>query len=88
MVSPPMAADPTTTDLLNLARLYVSEGDAERLVGWIAWRTGRNQAMAGDRPAIDRLELAVSNWLTDEQRRQLLRWLADRLPRGLSPVPD
>jgi hypothetical protein len=44
--------------------------------------------MAGDRPAIDRLELAVTNWLTDDQRRQLLRWLADRLPRGVSPVPD
>ena len=83
-----MDGDPTITELLNLARLYVSEGDAERLVGWIAWRTGRNQAMAGDRPAIDRLEMAVTNWLTAQQRRQLLRWLADRLPRGLSPVPD
>ena len=83
-----MDGDPTITELLNLARLYVSEGDAERLVGWIAWRTGRNQAMAGDRPAIDRLEMAVTNWLTAQQRRQLLRWPADRLPRGLSPVPD
>ncbi len=52
-----MAPDATTTDLLNLARLYVSEGDADRLVGWIVWRTGRNQVLAGDRPAIDRLDI-------------------------------
>ncbi len=80
--------DPTTDELLRLARLYVSEGDAERLVGWIAWRTGRNQALAGDRPAIERLSHALEHWLEPAQRAQLLRWLADRLPRGLSPVPD
>lgn len=80
--------DTTTIDLLNLARLYVSEADADRLVGWIAWRTGRNQAMAGDRPAIDRLEHALTHWLDDHQRAQLLRWLGRRLPLGLSPVPD
>lgn len=77
-----------TDDLLRLARLYIGEGDAERLVGWIAWRTGRNQAMAGDRPAIERLEHAVAHWLDDQQRAQLLRWLSRRLPLGLSPVPD
>ena len=80
--------DPTTDELLRLARLWISEGDAERLVGWIAWRTGRNQALAGDRPAIDRLAHALEHWLEPGQRTQLLRWLADRLPRGLSPVPD
>ena len=80
--------DPTINELLRLARLYVSEGDADRLVGWIAWRTGRNQALAGDRPTIERLAHALEHWLDDTQRRQLLRWLADRLPRGLSPVPD
>ncbi len=52
-----MAPDATTTDLLNLARLYVSEGGADRLVGSIVWRTGRNQVLAGDRPAIDRLDI-------------------------------
>jgi hypothetical protein len=81
-------ADGTTEELLRLARLYIGEGDAERLVGWIAWRTGRNQAMAGDRPAIARLEHALAHWLTDHQRAQLLRWLRRRLPLGLSPVPD
>lgn len=80
--------DPTTDELLRLARLWISEGDADRLVGWIAWRTGRNQALAGDRPAIDRLAHALEHWLNDAQRAQLLRWLGERLPRGLSPVPD
>ena len=80
--------DDCITDLLTLARLYVSEGDAQRLVGWIAWRTGRNQAMAGDRPAIERLEHALTQWLDDQQRAQLLRWLERRVPYGLSPVPD
>ena len=88
MVADPMPTDPCTDELLRLARLYIGEGDADRLVGWIAWRTGRNQAMAGDRPSIERLEHALSNWLTDEQREQLLRWLGHRLPRGLSPVPE
>ena len=78
----------TPEDLLTFCRLHVGEGDAESLVGWIAWRTGRNQALAGDRPTIDRLAHALEHWLDDTQRQQLLRWLADRLPRGLSPVPD
>jgi hypothetical protein len=80
--------DPCTEELLRLARLWISEGDADRLVGWIAWRTGRNQALAGDRPGIDRLAHAFEHWLDDQQREQLLRWLDQRLPRGLSPVPD
>jgi hypothetical protein len=36
---------------------------------------------------IDQLELALRDWLDDHQRAQLLRWLAGRLPLGLSPVP-
>ncbi len=79
--------DPTTDELLRLARLWISEGDADRLVGWIAWRTGRNQALAGERAAIDRLAHALEHWLDDAQREQLLRWLDQRLPQGLSPVP-
>ena len=31
---------------------------------------------------------ALEHWLDDAQREQLLRWLGERLPRGLSPVPD
>jgi hypothetical protein len=74
-------------ELLRLARLYVCEDDAERLVGWLAWRTGRDPASVRPLPVIDQLELALRDWLDDHQRAQLLRWLAGRLPLGLSPVP-
>ena len=74
-------------ELLRLARLYVSEDDAERLVGWLAWRTGRDPAPVGALPVIEQLERALRDWLDDHQRAQLLRWLAGRLPLGLSPVP-
>jgi hypothetical protein len=73
--------------LLRLARLYISEDDAERLVGWLAWRTGRDAAAARDLPVVEQLELALRQWLDEHQRAQLLRWLAGRLPLGLSPVP-
>lgn len=74
-------------ELLRLARLYVSEDDAERLVRWLAWRTGRDPAPVRTLAVIDQLELALRDWLDDHQRAQLLRWLAGRLPLGLSPVP-
>lgn len=75
-------------DLVTFCRLYIGEGDAERLVGWIAWRTGRNQAMAGAGPAIERLEHAVENWLDDERRARLLAWLRRRILDGRPPVPE
>jgi hypothetical protein len=74
-------------ELLRLARLYVSEDDAERLVAWLAWRTGHDPARVRGLAVIDQLELALRQWLDDHQRAQLLRWLAGRLPLGLSPVP-
>jgi hypothetical protein len=80
-------ADPCTEELLRLARLWISEGDAERLTAWIALRTGNDPGRArGDDP-LDRLAHALERWLDDDQRRQLLRWLEGRLPHGLSPVP-
>jgi hypothetical protein len=81
-----MATD-HVAELLRLARLYVCEDDAERLVGWLAWRTGRDLAHVRGLPVIEQLELALRDWLDDHQRAQLLRWLAGRLPIGLSPVP-
>jgi hypothetical protein len=75
-------------DLITFCRLYIGEGDAERLVGWIAWRTGRNQAMAGTGPAIERLQHAAENWLDDERRAHLLAWLARRILEGRPPVPE
>ncbi|HMN97844.1 MAG TPA: hypothetical protein PKD59_00355 [Miltoncostaeaceae bacterium] len=74
-------------ELLRLARLYVSEDDAERLVGWLAWRTGHDPAAVRGLPVVEQLERALRDWLDDQQRAQLLRWLAGRLPLGLSPVP-
>jgi hypothetical protein len=75
-------------DLVVFCRLHLGEGDAERLVGWIAWRTGRNQAMAGRGPAIERLQHALENWLDDERRARLLAWLRRRVAEGRPPVPD
>lgn len=75
-------------DLVTFCRLYIGEGDAERLVGWIAWRTGRNQAMAGGGPAIERLEHAAENWLDGERRTRLLTWLRRRIAEGRPPVPE
>ncbi len=74
-------------DLITFCRLHLGEGDAERLVGWIAWRTGRNQAMAGSGPPLTRLEHALANWLDDERRALLLAWLRRRVAAGRSPVP-
>ena len=83
----PTVPDPVTDELLRLARLWISEGDAERLVGWIAARPGQDPVGRGGEDPMDRLERAFAHWLDDAQRRQLLRWLEGRLPRGLSPVP-
>jgi hypothetical protein len=77
----------STEDIVVFCRLHLGEGDAERLVGWIAWRTGRNQAMAGAGPPIERLEHAVANWLDDDRRARLLAWLGRRIAEGRAPVP-
>lgn len=77
----------TVEDLIVFCRLNLGEEEAERLVGWIAWRTGRNQAMAGAGEAIERLEHALANWLDDERRGRLLAWLTNRVESGRSPVP-
>lgn len=75
-------------DIVVFCRLHLSEADAERLVGWIAWRTGRNQAMAGDRETIERLNHAVVNWLDADQRSRLLTWMVARTDQGRPPVPS
>jgi hypothetical protein len=80
----PTSAD----DLIAFCRLRLGEDDAERLVGWIAWRTGRNQAMAGAGAPIDRLRHAAANWLDDDQRGRLAEWIDRRLAEGRPPVPD
>lgn len=79
--------DDTVSEIEAFCRLHLSERDAERLVGWIAWRTGRNQAMAGDRDALQRLRHAVTHWLDEHQRTRLLGWMRARLDRGDPLVP-
>lgn len=81
----PMA---TTETLLGHCRGTLSPGEMERLVGWLAWRTGRNQALAGDGPPEERLERAVERWLGPTERALLLAWMLRRQARGLPPVPD
>lgn len=79
--------DPVSRELDAFCRLHLSEREAERLVGWLAWRTGRNQAMAGSGTPMQRLEHAVTNWLDAERRARLLRWMRARAERGEPPVP-
>lgn len=74
-------------DIVNHCALHMDDADIERLVGWIAWRTGRNQALAGDGPAIARLEHVVTHWLDDPRRASLVRWLLRRHADGRPPVP-
>lgn len=74
-------------DIVTFCSDSVDAADIERLVGWLAWRTGRNQAMAGAGRPTERLRHATEHWLDDERRGQLLRWLRYRIAQGRSPVP-
>jgi hypothetical protein len=74
-------------DLVEHCRRHVPAEDVERLVGWLAWRTGRNQALAGDGPPLERLERAAERWLSAEERVLLLRWMRRRGAEGLRQVP-
>ena len=78
----------SSNDIVVFCRLRLSEAEAEHLIGWIAWRTGRNQAMAGDRETIERLRHVVGNWLDADQRARLLRWMTARIDQGRPPVPS
>lgn len=84
-------ADPAPHDDVSeieaFCRLHLSEREAERLVGWIAWRMGRNQAMAGDGDPLVRLRHATTHWLDAHQRTRLLGWMRVRLDRGDPLVP-
>lgn len=75
-------------DIVVFCRLHLTEADAERLIGWIAWRLGRNQAMAGDRETIERLRHVVEHWLDADQRRRLLAWMERRVAEGRPPAPS
>jgi hypothetical protein len=72
-------------DIEMFCRIYLSEADAERLVGWLAWRTRHNQALAGNGEPLERLRHALTYWLDDAQRSRLLDWL-ERRRRGGEPL--
>ncbi len=77
----------TIDDIERFCGLYLSEEDAQHLVGWIAWRTGRNQALAGAGDALTRLRHVLTHWLDEQQRTQLRDWLARRYERGEPLLP-
>ena len=69
-----------------MARLHLSDAEAEQLTVWIAHRVGRAQALAGDRVAFGRLEHVVRHWLSEGERSALLCWLLRRIGLGQPPV--
>jgi hypothetical protein len=58
-----------------VARLHLSDAEAEPLTVWIAQRVGRAQPLAGDRGPFGRLEHVVRHWLSEGERSALLCWL-------------
>ena len=74
-------------DIIRVAALTMSEDQADRLVGWIALRTGRSKALAAGDDTLARLRHVAENWLDDDQRRRLAGWIARRTALGEDPVP-
>lgn len=77
----------TPDEIVEHCSARLSNDDVERLTCWIAWRTGRNQALAGDREPVVRLRHALTNWLSEDERDLLLSWMRRRAERGESLVP-
>jgi hypothetical protein len=50
-------------------------------------RLGRNQALAGDRPPLGRLEHVARHWLMEEERESLARWMLVQAARRDPLVP-
>lgn len=75
-------------EILCLARLYLDDEEVERLVVWTAHRLGRNQALAGDRPPLARLEHIARHWLMEEERESLARWMLSQAARRDPLVPE
>ncbi len=74
-------------DIIRVASLTMSEDEADRLVGWIALRTGHTKALATGDDTLARLRHVVQYWLDDDQRRRLAGWIARRVALGEDPVP-
>lgn len=74
-------------EIMCLARLYLDDEEVERLVVWTANRLGRSQALAGDRPPLERLEHVARHWLMEEERESLARWMLGQAARRDPLVP-
>lgn len=74
-------------DIIRLAALTMSEDQADRLIGWIALRTGRSKALAAGDDTLARLRHVAENWLDHDQRRRLAGWIARKVALGEDPVP-
>ena len=83
----PLVGDPVD-DIIRIAALTMSEEQADRLVGWIALRTGRSKALANGDDTLARLRHVSENWLTADQCRSLAGWIARRTALGEDPVPS
>jgi hypothetical protein len=77
----------TPEEIVEFCTARLSAQGTERLTCWIAWRQGRNQALAGDREPPDRLRHALAYWLNDDERDLLMSWMRRRASRGESLVP-
>ena len=75
-------------DIIRVAALTMSEDQADRLIGWIALRTGRSKALAAGEDTLARLRHVAENWLDDDQRRRLAGWIARKVALGEDPVPQ
>ncbi len=75
-------------DIIRVASLTMSEDQADRLIGWIALRTGRSKALASGDDTLARLRHVAENWLDDDQRRRLAGWIARKVALGEDPVPS
>lgn len=78
----------TCDEILTLARLYLEASEVEHLVIWLAHRKAKNQALAGNRPEMDRLDHVVRHWLTEPEREQLVRWMLERASRREGLIPE
>jgi hypothetical protein len=81
------AVGDSVDDIIRIASLTMSEDQADRLIGWIALRTGRSKALATGDDTLTRLRHVSCNWLDDDQRRQLAGWIARKVALGEDPVP-
>lgn len=75
-------------DLCALCTERLTDQQIGRLIGWLAWRVGRAQALAGNGSNTERLAHVAEHWMSAEHCEQLRLWIVRRLSEGRPPVPD